>query len=426
MAEIIPNNDFSVSGSTWTVKDVSTGEIVFQGKGGGVGLVVDNDGYMATFLSMFPLLVTRKGPGKLRVEAVIAGAAVGMVGHLGGLWVAPDPETAARARTEVASGLYEPSFVTRTTKTHQEPMKIRTQFGDSITGAQSDVERARVISGLPAKGPVQQETPAPEDTRKAEPFEMPLHPDYISAMNVLARAFKGKIVVREASWIERLRALGPTWPMPVICPAGPLPTPLAPFFALKFYGRAHAGGRIVYTTVDAEMLHHLCGPSIGAAAYLGWLHAYQSLESSLHGEAIHTGVSPSEDSPVVMENVIWNLTQMVVNAAQIYLTESRQIPHDQPVDDGAGFRSETITKCCEFIASKDLDYGQSIRRHGLNGIVVRLFDKFARLTTLAARADRLGKFESIEDTARDLLCYSLMALAFAGEMQDNEPSNLIS
>ena len=80
----------------------------------------------------------------------------------------------------------------------------------------------------------------------------------------------------------------------------------------------------------------------------------------------------------------------------------------------------TVTELCEFIALKDADYGQAIRRFGMKGLLVRLFDKFSRLTTLASREDRAGRFESLDDTCKDLLAYSLMAYAYWSEQMEQE------
>lgn len=59
---------------------------------------------------------------------------------------------------------------------------------------------------------------------------------------------------------------------------------------------------------------------------------------------------------------------------------------------------------------KHHDYGEdNLRKHGLLGIIVRLDDKLARLTSLQ-RSDPLVTTEKMEDTFKDIIGYSVQAI----------------
>lgn len=408
MAEIIPSPDFSVSGSTWRIRNTATKEIVWTARGGNVGLVVDNDAYMATFLSMFPLLVTAKGPGKFRIEAEIGGAVVGMIGHLRDWWEAPNVEVAQQAQREVNSGMMVPSFVLTTTKPNPGPMVVRDQTEGEAAGffpmPASEAKGSGRVMVVPPSPSIAQSDKALSATT-----------DTITIMRTLATIFKGTVVVRQATWIERLIALSKTFEG-----TGSTPSPYvtAPFVCRSFVGTLAYGHPL-----DSTIPYHLAKASNSpvGGAYLDWFTGYQTLEPIVvQLQDILDGTPTTDDSVSDLAFSAFSLLHaMSYTAAAIYLCETGEEVNDAN-------RVNAIRSLCDFVADKDADYGQSIRRHGLRGIVVRMFDKFARYTTLCARPDRTAKFEGIQDTARDLLCYSLMATAFAQEIVDLENANLIA
>ena len=67
-----------------------------------------------------------------------------------------------------------------------------------------------------------------------------------------------------------------------------------------------------------------------------------------------------------------------------------------------------VKKVCELLHEKAQDYGESFRRHGLPGLVPRLWDKIARYAQLKAD-NRTAKFERMEDSVVDLLGYCCVA-----------------
>lgn len=77
--------------------------------------------------------------------------------------------------------------------------------------------------------------------------------------------------------------------------------------------------------------------------------------------------------------------------------------------------SNKAKECIELYAKKNHDYGNSFEK-GCNDIgqayaLGRLYDKMNRLVNVS-RSESEVKDESIEDTLKDLACYSLMYLAY--------------
>ncbi len=77
--------------------------------------------------------------------------------------------------------------------------------------------------------------------------------------------------------------------------------------------------------------------------------------------------------------------------------------------------SNKAKECIELYAKKNHDYGNSFEK-GCNDIgqayaLGRLYDKMNRLVNVS-RSESKVKDESVEDTLKDLACYSLMYLAY--------------
>ena len=75
-----------------------------------------------------------------------------------------------------------------------------------------------------------------------------------------------------------------------------------------------------------------------------------------------------------------------------------------------------ITKITETLLSKTHDYGESYRRHGLQGTIPRLWDKIARYAQLSALG-REANYEPKADAVKDLLGYSVIAWSLMLEVQ---------
>lgn len=80
--------------------------------------------------------------------------------------------------------------------------------------------------------------------------------------------------------------------------------------------------------------------------------------------------------------------------------------------------AETAIECIDLYSKKNHDYGNSFDK-GMNAIgpaygVGRIYDKVNRLITLSKNTETAIAVtdESIEDTVKDLACYSIMTLCY--------------
>jgi hypothetical protein len=72
--------------------------------------------------------------------------------------------------------------------------------------------------------------------------------------------------------------------------------------------------------------------------------------------------------------------------------------------------------------SKCAEYGESFRRHGLQGTLPRLWDKIARFAQLSALG-RAASYEPKKDSAKDLLGYCIIAWSLVHELEDHGVPN---
>jgi hypothetical protein len=86
-----------------------------------------------------------------------------------------------------------------------------------------------------------------------------------------------------------------------------------------------------------------------------------------------------------------------------------------------------LKKITETLLSKTADYGESYRRHGLQGTVPRIWDKIARFAQLSALG-RSANYEPKADALRDLLGYCAIAWSLAVEgnlIETEETTNAV-
>ena len=86
------------------------------------------------------------------------------------------------------------------------------------------------------------------------------------------------------------------------------------------------------------------------------------------------------------------------------------------VDDKVETFSKIVTKMTELYAKKNHDYGNSFDegcdKIGTGYPLGRLLDKMNRLIACMGKEDEMQINESIEDTLKDLACYSVMTLSY--------------
>lgn len=86
------------------------------------------------------------------------------------------------------------------------------------------------------------------------------------------------------------------------------------------------------------------------------------------------------------------------------------------VDDKVETFSKIVTEMTELYAKKNHDYGNSFDegcdKIGAGYPLGRLLDKMNRLIACMGKEDEMQINESIEDTLKDLACYSVMTLSY--------------
>ena len=86
------------------------------------------------------------------------------------------------------------------------------------------------------------------------------------------------------------------------------------------------------------------------------------------------------------------------------------------VDDKVETFSKIVTEMTELYAKKNHDYGNSFDegcdKIGAGYPLGRLLDKMNRLIACIGKEDEMQINESIEDTLKDLACYSVMTLSY--------------
>ena len=103
-----------------------------------------------------------------------------------------------------------------------------------------------------------------------------------------------------------------------------------------------------------------------------------------------------------------------------------QIEDELCTDEVVQFANEA-KQCVELYSRKNHDYGNSFDK-GMDNIgmaygVGRIYDKMNRLITLTKKEAQV-KDESIDDTLRDLACYSMMMLAYRKKKNKKEHSKI--
>ena len=103
-----------------------------------------------------------------------------------------------------------------------------------------------------------------------------------------------------------------------------------------------------------------------------------------------------------------------------------QIEDELCTDEVIQFANEA-KQCVELYSKKNHDYGNSFDK-GMDNIgiaygVGRIYDKMNRLVTLTKKEAQV-KDESIDDTLRDLACYSMMMLAYRKRQIEKEHSKI--
>jgi hypothetical protein len=176
-------------------------------------------------------------------------------------------------------------------------------------------------------------------------------------------------------------------------------------------GQAFIAGEIIYAKPSAENLAaHLPPESLTREnLILQWLYQFLILESV----AKHLKEKPlAEWHPMFLDMYGTGFHFMVYMAALLCMIEEMEVSTvgvltadfiETENDVKQRIREATLN-----LWAKAQDYGESFRRHGVTGLLPRLWDKVARYATMSC-LDREAHFEPKSDSARDLLGYSIIA-----------------
>lgn len=181
-------------------------------------------------------------------------------------------------------------------------------------------------------------------------------------------------------------------------------------------GQGHIAGVLIEPTLNSQLVRPFLkdGEFTLESITLQWLYRFVVVEALCE----HNRREPMAGwSPMFLHTIEQGLHFMVVMATMLVLIEEQQL---DPARVGGDANLEAIIKArvaqaCQFLHPKAQDYGESFRRHGLPGILPRLWDKIARYTQLKAD-ERTGNFEKREDSARDLLGYCCIAYSLMLEL----------
>lgn len=151
--------------------------------------------------------------------------------------------------------------------------------------------------------------------------------------------------------------------------------------------------------------------------FLQWVYQFYMVESF----ANHFHSEPLPKWPyTILDLVENNLHVMTYVAALIFLYEEGNL---KEVVTRKGFHHTEEMVCDKVktltvtLYSKCAEYGESFRRHGLQGTLPRLWDKIARYAQLSALG-RDAIYEPKLDSAKDLLGYCIIAWSLVHELED--------
>ena len=421
--------------STWMLKKKQGGLVLWQKMGGDPpGVVVDNDVYKQIFSVYFADVKIVWGPGDFEMVLISDGATyrVGPVTS----YVLPKSATA-----EPETQTFSREATKASNRAKPQEMSVEAMSAARIIHGDTEQAEANRVLGPHGLGPgltLEDGIPQPKD--KAPSFESELGsfvdklpepkttPDLppgaqggqvltlkggssvwitpeSAAFRLLVRNVQKRVMLRNEEWADRLRIL--------------------PELALRMFANAEFAGRKAFSplngvyykgweaktsTLDPE--NFTIDDDAKVHFYLSVWEEYQNLERYVR-EA-----QEEETTKTIHQDALCSALLLLLNATALYLMETGWTPSTTLPPFGDEAVREQMQAVAEFVASKDKEYGQPIRRHGLPGLQVRLYDKLARYTNLKAMGDSHIQFESVADSAKDLIGYSLIVAGALHEIVD--------
>lgn len=186
-------------------------------------------------------------------------------------------------------------------------------------------------------------------------------------------------------------------------------------------GIAFLEGRPVTAAPDKDVL----APQLPAGKLtienvtLQWLYQFFILEGLDRAMRETNPHAPMAEWPqMILDMFQRGLQFMVYMSALLCLMEEQSLELELPLSDFANteqFVRSRVANTTKNLCRKSQDYGESFRRHGVAGLIPRLWDKIARYTQLKSES-REPNFESMQDSVRDLLGYSAIAWSLVLEV----------
>lgn len=225
----------------------------------------------------------------------------------------------------------------------------------------------------------------------------------------------GLFVIQEYDWRKTLLAL------PQLINANDVVARLqtdTQIVSSGFAGRSFVKGLPTEAKPDAAVLLAALPPDGSynlESLFLQWMYHYYVLEGLCRG---FKDIPLGEWSQSMHQLVEQTLQFMVYIAAVMGLLEDGTIegaPTKEGIVELLPLVEFKLKKITETLLSKTADYGESYRRHGLQGSIPRLWDKVARYAQLSALG-RTANYEPKADALKDLLGYSVIAWSLVHEI----------
>lgn len=190
-------------------------------------------------------------------------------------------------------------------------------------------------------------------------------------------------------------------------------------FASGFRGIGTVGKSCIEVTPDYEVLREslIEGAFQPENLFLQWLYRFYLIESvTAH---FHNTPLP-ELNPTYVTILDENLHLMTYISSLIFLYEDGELKDVVTRDNFHSTEIMVKNKVKDLTStlySKCAEYGESFRRHGVQGTLPRLWDKIARYAQLSALG-RDAKYEPKRDSAKDLLGYCIIAWSLIHELDE--------
>src|SRR5271157_3420705 len=153
-------------------------------------------------------------------------------------------------------------------------------------------------------------------------------------------------------------------------------------------------------------------------AYLQFMYSFFLFEG-LYNYLVDSGQgAPEMWHPTFIKQFIELSQTMTFYSAMLIAAEEHRLPESEA--NLEPIIREEVRKIVYVLTAKTTDYGQAFLRHGVIGLLYRVWDKIARYATLSAE-NRAAKYESRKDTAMDMLGYSVLIWSILEDMQANLP-----